>query len=199
MDKKIALGKIVLASQSPRRLQLLQMIGIEPEVRVANVVEVPEAGESARDYVQRLARAKALAVTAAGDELVVAADTVVVLRDGAQERILEKPAGVEEAQAMLQSLSGREHFVLTGFALRQGADVEVGLEESAVHFWPLEESEIAAYVATGEPFDKAGGYAIQGYAAMFVSGITGCYYNVMGLPVSHIYQALKPRFKLLSH
>ncbi|MDX2269578.1 MAG: Maf family protein [Bryobacter sp.] len=193
MDSGITLPKVVLASQSPRRLQLLRMIGIEPEVRVTNIPEVRAAGEAPTDYVMRLAREKAAAIGTVPGKVVVAADTTVVLDAPAGPLVLEKPQSAEEAQAMLRQLSGRTHWVHTGFQLLAEGWSEEGVESARVHFHAISEEEILAYVATGEPMDKAGAYAIQGLAARFVRGLEGCYYNVMGLPVSRIYQLLKAK------
>jgi septum formation protein len=175
-------AEVVLASASPRRLELLRRIGVEPVVRAADVDETPVAGEAPDDTVARLAAAKARAVDAAAGALVIAADTEVVL-DGA---VLGKPADVEEATAMLRSLAGREHRVLTGVHVRRGHREAAAVEETVVRFRPLTDDEIAAYVATSEPYDKAGGYGIQGAAGAFVERIEGSDTNVVGLPLSTV-------------
>jgi septum formation protein len=172
---------VVLASGSPRRLELLRRLGLEPVVRVADVDETPVPGEAPAETVARLARAKAHAVEA-GDALVVAADTEVVL-DGA---VLGKPADPAEATAMLRALSGRAHVVLTGVHVLTGDRESTAVEETLVCFRALSDEEIAAYVATGEPDDKAGGYGIQGAGAMFVERIEGSDTNVIGLPLATV-------------
>jgi septum formation protein len=172
--------ELVLASQSPRRSELLRNAGIPFQARPANVDETLRMGEEAVEYVRRLAREKAMAVE--GD-LVLGADTVVVI-DG---QILGKPADAEDATRMLRLLSGREHQVITGIFLR-ARDTIVDHEITQVWFSDLTEREIADYVASGEPMDKAGAYAIQGLASRFVERIEGSYSNVVGLPVARIYQ-----------
>lgn len=175
--------ELVLASASPRRAELLRAAGIAFEVIAADVDETPLANEPAADYVQRLAAEKARAVSPrAAGRPVLAADTVVVV-DGA---ILGKPRDQEDARRMLGLLSGRVHSVLTGVAL--GDDVRVA--STSVEFAPLTAEEIAWYVASGEPGDKAGAYAIQGLASRFVTRIDGSYSNVVGLPVALVYEML---------
>lgn len=178
---------IVLASQSPRRRELLANAGIACEVRPARIEEKPLPGESPEGYVVRLAREKAEAVEARGGEFVLAADTTVVV-DG---EILEKPHAPEEAERMLRLLHGRDHFVLTGVCLRHEGRYWTAVESTRVWFIPLREEEIAAYARSGEPLDKAGGYAIQGLASRFAEKIEGCYFNVVGLPVSRVYRMLR--------
>jgi septum formation protein len=172
---------VVLASGSPRRLELLRRLGLDPEVRVAAVDETPLTGETPAETVARLARAKAHAVEA-GDALVVAADTEVVL-DGT---VLGKPGDPAEATAMLRALSGRAHVVLTGVHVLAGDRESAAVEETVVCFRALSDEEIAAYVATGEPDDKAGGYGIQGAGGMFVERIEGSDTNVIGLPLATV-------------
>jgi septum formation protein len=172
--------RLILASASPRRRELLAALGLTPRVRPVDVDETPSDGEPAAECVLRLARAKAEADARPG-ELVLAADTLVVL-DG---RILGKPSGAEEARAMLAELAGRDHFVMTGVALRD-ADARrtaAAVETTRVTIAPLPPHRIAAYVATGEPLDKAGAYAIQGLGALFVERVDGNYSNVVGLPL----------------
>lgn len=181
---------LILASQSPRRREILTFAGIPFEVRVSGVPEVRNPSESASAYVQRLAREKALAVPRHPGEIVLAADTTVVI-PGAPETVLEKPENHQDAARMMRLLSGRGHDVLTGICLTDGDRTIVDVSLTRVEFLPLSETEIAGYVASGEPMDKAGGYAIQGQAAKFVKAIEGCYFNVMGLPVSLVYQKLK--------
>lgn len=194
------LTSLYLASQSPRRLELLRQIGLAPTVlrlRDGNgrrdVDETPLPDEPAVDYVLRLARQKAVAGEQARrgrglpDWPIVAADTTVTL-DG---RILGKPADDGEAAAMLRACSGRSHSVLTGVAVGFYGRLEVALSESTVTFRALSEAEIAAYVASREPFDKAGGYGIQGRAAVFVEQLSGSYSGVMGLPLFETAELLR--------
>jgi len=178
---------LVLASQSPRRADILRQAGIPFIVRAAPVDETPLAGEKPDAYVRRLAEEKALAVEAAPAETVLGADTTVVI-DG---QMLAKPADAADARRMLAMLSGRCHEVLTGICLRRGAQVIRDCATTRVWFAVMTDREIEAYVASGEPADKAGAYAIQGLAAKFVQRIDGCYFNVMGLPVSLVYRHLK--------
>ncbi len=178
---------IVLASQSPRRRELLANAGIACVVRPADIEEKPLEGEPPQDYVQRLARHKAQAVQAAAEEFILAADTTVAV-DGL---ILEKPHTPAEAERMLRLLHGRDHLVLTGVCLRRQDNYWTAVEETRVWFIPLREDEITAYARSGEPLDKAGGYAIQGLASRFVEKIEGCYFNVVGLPVSRVYRMLR--------
>jgi septum formation protein len=177
---------LVLASQSPRRAEILRQAGIPFTVRVSSVDETPLPGEAPIAYVERLAEAKAAAVEAGPDEIVVGADTTVVV-DGA---VLAKPVDVADAHRMLSMLSGRRHEVVTGICLRRGADRMVDHAVTAVWFAPMSEREIAEYAASGEPMDKAGGYAIQGLASKFITRIDGCYFNVVGLPVALLYRHL---------
>jgi septum formation protein len=171
---------LILASASPRRRELLAALGLSPPVRPVAVDETPLDGEPAVDCVLRLARAKAEAGAGPG-ELVLAADTLVVL-DG---RILGKPADPEDAAVMLGQLAGRDHLVQTGVAVRNGDSFAeaAAVETTRVTIAPLTASQIADYVATGEPLDKAGAYAIQGLGALFVERIDGNYSNVVGLPL----------------
>jgi septum formation protein len=184
---------IYLASRSPRRQELLGQIGVRFEVMQADVDEAVAAGESPRAYVERLARAKAEAgwQRIERDGLprapVLGADTTVTL-DG---RILGKPADRAEAVAMLASLSGRLHEVLTAVALKSGARMESALSVSEVRFKALSSDEIARYVATGECEDKAGAYGIQGHAARFVADLRGSFSGVMGLPLYETAQLLE--------
>ncbi len=173
---------VVLASGSPRRLELLRRIGVEPVVRPADIDETPQPGEAPESTVARLARTKARTVERTPGELVIAADTEVVLRDG----VLGKPADASGAAAMLRSLSGRSHRVVTGVHLVCGDEEAAAVEETVVHVRELTEAEIEAYVATGEPFGKAGAYAIQGAGGMFVERIEGSDTNVIGLPLTTV-------------
>lgn len=181
--------RIILASASPRREELLRSMGLRFEVVPSRVDETTEPIPP-DELVVTLARRKAAAVAAGaqvdGRTLVIGADTVVALED----TILGKPADAEDARRMLKRLSGREHRVLTGLALvLLGVGREhwaAGYEETTVRFAPLSAAEISRYVQTGEPMDKAGAYGIQGAAARFVEGITGCYSNVVGLPLRRL-------------
>jgi septum formation protein len=175
---------LILASESPRRRELLELAGFQFVVRARPVEEILAVGESPRDYVERLAREKAEAVWEGADEIVLGADTTVVLGD----RVFEKPADVDDAVAMLRALSGREHTVITGICLRHAGGAVVASESTKVRFVKMSELEIAEYVASGEPLGKAGAYAIQGLASKFVERIEGCYFNVMGLPLALLYR-----------
>jgi septum formation protein len=177
---------LVLASQSPRRSEILRQAGIPFIVRAVDVDETPQGGEGARGYVERLAVAKALAAEAGPAETVLAADTTVTI-DGA---LLGKPVDAADARRMISMLSGRRHEVLTGICLRKGDSLISDCATTAVWFHALSGEEIDEYVASGEPEGKAGAYAIQGLASKFVDRIEGCYFNVMGLPVSLVYRQL---------
>ena len=167
---------LILASSSPRRHQLLSMLGIPHRVEAANVQEIRLPGESPAGYVQRLARDKARAVPGAW---VLGADTTVALGD----EILEKPAGADDALRMLGELQGRRHEVLTAICLRADGVEYEALDRTAVFFRPADQRALRAYVATGEPLDKAGAYGIQGYGAALIERIEGDFFSVMGLPV----------------
>ncbi len=176
--------ELLLASQSPRRRELLGRLGLEFAVAVPDVDETMDPALPAFDEVARLSAAKAAAVDGT---VVVAADTVVVL-DG---RVLGKPRDAAEAAEMLRALSGRAHQVMTGLTVRRGDFVQTDTVVTDVHFRPLGAAEIAAYVATGEPMDKAGAYGIQGLASVFVDRLAGDYYNVMGLPLCRLCRMLR--------
>jgi len=178
---------LVLASNSPRRRQILADAGIPFVVRAPDVHEERHPGETPGEYVQRLAEHKAFAVSCSREEVVLGADTVVVV-DG---EVLEKPRDAADALRMLRLLSGREHEVITGICLRAGSRKIIDTATTRVRFVPLSEPELAAYVASGEPMDKAGGYAIQGRASKFIDRVEGCYFNVVGLPVALVYRHLK--------
>ena len=180
--------KIVLASQSPRRRQLLGQMGLEFTTQSPEIDESAFHGRDARDLVETLSREKArwVARQQTPDTLVIGADTVVVL-DGA---ILGKPRDGAEAEAMLAALSGRDHQVFTGVTLCQGDRILTQAEETQVTFRPLTGQEIRQYVSTGEPMDKAGAYGIQGLGALLVEGIEGDYCNVVGLPVCRLGRML---------
>ncbi len=178
---------LVLASQSPRRSEILRQAGIPFVVRAAPVDETALAGETAERYVARLAEAKARAVPAGAEEIVLGADTTVAI----DHHVLGKPEDEADARRMLALLSGRRHEVLTGVCLRRGESLTTAVESTAVWFAPLTAREIADYAASGEPMDKAGAYAIQGLASKFIERIEGCYYNVVGLPVALVYRILR--------
>jgi septum formation protein len=178
--------RLVLASQSPRRRELLAQLGLALDVRPSAADEAVHPGEPPRDYVLRVAREKARAVPG---ELVLAADTAVVLG----EEVLGKPAGDEDARRMLRALSGTEHEVLTAVVVRRAApplELEA-LVATRVRFARLSEAEIAWYVATGEPRDKAGAYAIQGAGGAFVLSVAGSVSNVVGLPLAETAELLR--------
>jgi septum formation protein len=182
--------KLILASASPRRAEVLRDAGFHFTVLSSAIDETPYADESPQDLVLRLAQTKAdlAAARAVGPAILIAADTEVVL-DG---HIFGKPRSSDDARSMLEKLSGRLHTVLTGVALIRLPDVERRsfVESTLVQFAPLSDEEIRRYLATGEPHDKAGAYAIQGYAARYIPRIEGCYFNVVGLPVARLQHAL---------
>ena len=184
-------GKLILASASPRRRELLAQAGYTFEVQAADVDESVLPGENAGAYVQRLAEEKARAVLARnvgdGDLVVLGADTTVVC-DG---EILAKPSDAEDAKRMLRKLSGRVHQVLTGVAVVTAAGVVSGIETTSVTFSEIPEAELDLYCATSEPLDKAGAYGIQGYAARWIPRIDGDYFNVMGLPIARVVRMIK--------
>jgi septum formation protein len=172
--------RLVLASQSPRRAELIGRLGLQPEIVPADLDERYLPGETPEIHAERLARDKALAIAAAhSDALVVGSDTIVVV-DG---DVLGKPRDAAQAVEMLMRLGGRGHEVCTGVAVAHGGRVESGLERVQVRFRPLAREQCEAYVATGEPMDKAGAYGIQGFGSALVEGIVGDYFAVMGLPV----------------
>ena len=178
---------LVLASQSPRRAEILRQAGVPFIVRTAPVDETPLADEKPEDYVRRLAEEKAMAVAAAPDETVLGADTIVVI--GSQ--LLGKPADAADAHRMLEALSGQCHQVLTGICLRGPSGLVRDFAATRVWFASMTPSEIQDYVASGEPLDKAGAYAIQGLGSKFIERIEGCYFNVVGLPVALVYKHLR--------
>ena len=186
--------KLILASASPRRAEILRNAGIQFEISCAGVDESPLSNELPGDYVRRLALAKALSAAEAyrdraSEVLVLGADTIVVVGG----EILGKPASPDDARRMLRRLSGNIHQVHTGLALvrNPGPKQYVVEEITRVHFAPLTDQEIEEYIATGEPFDKAGAYAIQGVGGRHVTRIEGCYFNVMGLPLARLYSLLR--------
>jgi septum formation protein len=176
--------RLILASASPRRAELLRAAGFEFDIVTADVDESVRDGESPRQYVRRLAAEKSAAVPGT---IVLAADTTVVVDD----EILGKPIDDVDAATMLRKLAGRTHEVLTGISLRRGA-YEIGrVEATTVTFAPLADADIAWYVASGEGRDKAGAYAIQGLASRFIPRIDGSYSNVVGLPVAAVFELLR--------
>ncbi len=179
---------LVLASASPRRSELLRNAGIAFEVQPADVPEVPLPGELAKALAERLAREKAMAVARGRPaDVVLGADTVVVI-DG---EILGKPVDAADAARMLRMLSGRRHEVITGVCLVAGGQWSVASETTSVTMADISDEEIAEYVATGEPMDKAGAYAIQGIASRWIPRIEGDYSNVVGLPVALVWKMLQ--------
>jgi septum formation protein len=182
--------KLILASASPRRDEILRGAGLQFTVLSSAVDETPMPSEVPQDLVRRLALAKAelVAARALGPAIVIAADTVVAL-EGA---ILGKPRTSEDARQMLAKLSGRTHSVMTGVALIRLPDAERRefIETTQVHFASVSNEEIEKYLASGEPFDKAGAYAMQGLGGRFVPRIDGCYFNVVGLPLARLYHEL---------
>ena len=178
---------LILASASPRRKELLQLFGLPFEIRVADIDEAMDPHKPPFDEVARVSRMKALAVPHGEEEVVIAADTIVVC----EGKVLGKPRDEADAVAMLGLLSGRDHQVMTGCTVLRGDKSVTFTEVTDIHFRELTEKEIAKYVASGEPMDKAGSYGIQGGAALFCQRMVGDYYNVMGLPVCRLGQVLK--------
>jgi len=182
--------KLILASASARRAEILRDAGLSFVVLSSAVDETPYQNESPHDLVERLASAKAelAAARAIGPAIIIGADTVISL-DGL---ILGKPRSSDDARHMLEKLSGRTHSVVTGLALIRLPDSErrTFVESTLVHFAALSAEQITRYLATGEPHDKAGAYAIQGHAGRFIPRVEGCYFNVVGLPLSRLYHAL---------
>jgi len=187
--------RLVLASASPRRRELLSQAGFSFEVRPAHINEDYRPEEDPIAYVVRLAREKALAIYEQLEDpeaIVLGADTTVTL-DG---HILAKPDDSSDAGRMLRMLSGRTHRVITGVAFATYFGTEVAAEVTGVQFRTLTDEEIAAYIATGEPMDKAGAYGIQGYAAKWIPRIEGCYFNVVGLPLALVSTMLETHLRL---
>jgi septum formation protein len=180
--------KVILASGSPRRRQLLELIGIAHEVSPANIHEEMRPRETPRRYAERLAREKASAVATRNPEtLTIAADTIVVVN----RKVLEKPLDDDDARRMLSMLSGREHTVITAVAVARGRKLRSAIEEVKVKVRRLREDEIDAYIATGEPMDKAGAYGIQGFGATIVECVDGDYFAVMGLPLARVVMLMR--------
>jgi len=184
------LPKLILASGSPRRAEILNFVGWEFEKRVADIDETEFLNESPTDYVQRLAREKAEAVAAHYENgLILGADTIVVI----DEKIIGKPKDVLDARRMLKLLSGRWHKVLTGVALVEVQSLKsiIGIQRTRVKFAEMTDKEIAFLVEKGEPLDKAGAYAVQAQAALFIEEIQGDYWNVVGLPINLVFRLVK--------
>jgi septum formation protein len=177
---------LILASQSPRRQELLGLFWIPFTVRVADIDESMDSRANPYAEVARVSQLKALAVPRDPDDVVIAADTIVVC----EGRVLGKPHDAEEARQMLRLLSGRDHQVMTGMTVLRGDKAAICTEVTDLRFRELSDREIDAYVATGEPMDKAGAYGIQGGAALFCERMVGDYYNVMGLPVCRLSKIL---------
>ena len=180
---------IILASKSPRRQELLERLGLSFRVMTEEIDETMDPAIPLAQEICRVSEAKARAVAPQAEEtdLIISADTVVCI-DG---RRLGKPSSQEDAEAMLRLLSGRAHEVVSGVCLLQGSRCETQAVTTKIHFRPLSECEIRAYVASGEPMDKAGSYGIQGLASIFVDRLDGDYYNVMGLPLCALSQMLR--------
>lgn len=182
--------KLILASASPRRVELLQNAGFTFTTIPSDIDETPFPNESAETMVQRLSASKAelIASRSTGPAIFIAADTAVLI----DNQILGKPRTTDDARQMLATLSGRTHSVITGVTLIRLPDAahRSFVESTQVHFAPLSPADIEAYIATGEPFDKAGAYAIQGQAGRFIPRVEGCYFNVVGLPLARLTHAL---------
>lgn len=178
---------LVLASNSPRRREILTAAGFEFVVRVPDIPEERKAGEFPTPYVRRLAEQKAFAVPMNPGEIILAADTTVVI----EHHVLEKPRDASDAVRMLGLLSGREHEVITGICLRSDTGTIVDAAVTRVRFTDLTRQQIHEYVASGEPMDKAGAYAIQGLASKYIERVEGCYFNVVGLPIALVYRHLR--------
>ena len=178
---------LILASASPRRQELLKLFGVPFTVRVADIDETMEPAKTPFDEVARVSHAKALAVSREPGDVLIAADTIVVCGG----RVLGKPRDAEDATAMLRLLSGRDHQVMTGCTVLRDDTAVTFTEVTDLHFRELSDREIARYVASGEPMDKAGSYGIQGGAALFCTHMVGDYYNVMGLPVCRLGETLR--------
>ena len=179
--------EVILASQSPRRKELMGLYHIPFTIRIADIDEAMDPAKAACEEVARVSRAKAEAVAHGHDDVVITADTIVVC-DG---QVLGKPVDKADAFRMLRLLSGRDHQVMTGMTVLRGQQAVVCTEITDIHFRELSDREIRNYIATGEPMDKAGAYGIQGGAVLFAQRLEGDYYNVMGLPVCRLGQILK--------
>jgi septum formation protein len=180
--------RVVLASGSPRRHDLLNLVGISHEVRPANIDETMRPRENPQRHAERLAREKATVVATRDPNLItIGADTIVVVN----RKVLGKPTDADHAAVMLRQLSGRQHTVITAVAVSRGKKLRSSVEEVRVKFRKLRDDEIDAYIATGEPLDKAGAYGIQGYGATIVECVEGDYFAVMGLPLSRLVGLLR--------
>ena len=179
--------QLILASQSPRRKELMGFFHLPFTVRVADIDETMDPGKPADLEVARVSRAKAMAISRESDDVVIAADTIVVCNG----EVLGKPKDEADAYRMLRLLSGRDHQVMTGLCVLRGESILSCTEITDIHFRELSDKEILSYIATKEPMDKAGSYGIQGGAALFAEKLCGDYYNVMGLPVCRLGQLLK--------
>ena len=178
---------LILASQSPRRKEILSNAGIDFSVRSSSVDESLTGDESPIEHARRLARMKAFAVSMNPGEVILGADTIVI----ADDEVFGKPADEKDARRMLAKLSGRNHIVTTAICLRHLGGEIVDSESTLVHFAELSANEIAAYAASGEPRDKAGAYAIQGLASKYIDRVEGCYFNVVGLPIALVWKHLR--------
>ena len=178
---------LILASQSPRRRELLGLTGLDFTIRVADIDETMDLSKAPYDEVARVSRLKALAVARKPEDVVVAADTLVVC----DHQVLGKPRNEADAFRMLRLLSGRDHQVMTGMTVLRGDEAITCTEVTDIHFRDLSDGEIRAYIATGDPMDKAGSYGVQGGAALFVTRLEGDFYNVMGLPVCRLALILR--------
>ena len=179
--------ELILASQSPRRRELMELFRVPFTVRVADIDETMDPTKTPYDEVARVSRAKSMAVSRQPGDVVIAADTIVVV----ENEVLGKPKDQEDAFRMLRLLSGREHQVMTGLTVLRHHKAISCTEVTTIHFRPLSDAEIRSYIRTGEPMDKAGSYGIQGGAALFAQGIQGDYFNVVGLPVCRLGLILK--------
>jgi septum formation protein len=181
----VNLPKLILASGSPRRSEIMNSVGWEFTKAIPDIDEAERDGELPADYVRRLAIEKAEAVSASHPgEIILAADTTVVIDD----QMIGKPIDEDDARRMLRMLSGNWHEVLTGVAVCRNGSVEVGLQTTRVKFAPMSDEEVEFLVEKGDPLDKAGAYAVQAQAALFIEGIEGDYWNVVGLPIQLVYQ-----------
>ena len=178
---------LILASASPRRQELLRIFGCPFTVRAADIDETMDPDKAPFDEVARVSRQKAQAIAAGQDDVIIAADTIVVCCG----KVLGKPRDAQDARRMLSLLSGRDHQVMTGCTVVRGSRAVTFTEVTDLHFRPLLPQEIRRYILTGEPMDKAGAYGIQGGAALFCQRMEGDYYNVMGLPLCRLGQVLR--------
>ena len=178
---------LILASASPRRQELLRVFGCPFTVRAADIDETMDPDKAPFDEVARVSRQKAQAIAAGQDDVIIAADTIVVCCG----KVLGNPKDAQDARRMLSLLSGRDHQVMTGCTVMRGSRAVTFTEVTDLHFRPLLPQEIRRYILTGEPMDKAGAYGIQGGGALFCQRMEGDYYNVMGLPLCRLGQVLR--------